>query len=224
MHAGWTRTGGGELGGRGGIIDVMRCKSLVLSAAVVGAGSLPGPAGAEPACYELDPAHTTVAFLVEHAGFAKTLGRFLDVRGRYTFDAEASALSDVRVVVDTASVDTAHEERDRHLRSADFLDSRSHREMTFTAQGAERTGERTFAVTGELELLGVRRPLTLEATLNKHAPYPFGDRAEVMGVSARGTLKRSDFDMTYGVADSLVGDEVEIIIELEARRGCSERR
>src|SRR5690606_13638818 len=49
------------------IIDVMRCKSLVLSAAVVGAGSLPGPAGAEPACYELDPAHTTVAFLVEHA-------------------------------------------------------------------------------------------------------------------------------------------------------------
>src|SRR5690606_41010424 len=86
----------------GGIIDVMRCKSLVLSAAVVGAGSLPGPAGAEPACYELDPAHTTVAFLVEHAGFAKALGRFLDVRGRYTFDAEASALSDVRVVVDTA--------------------------------------------------------------------------------------------------------------------------
>src|SRR5690606_8776279 len=180
--------------------------------------------GAEPACYALDPAHTTVAFLVEHAGYAKTLGQFLDVRGSYTYDAETSALSDVRVVVDTASVTTQHEARDRHLKSDDFLDSRSHPEMTFTAQSAERTGERTFAVTGELELLGMRRPLTLEATLRKHAPYPFGDRAEVMGVSARGTLQRSDFGMTYGVADNLVGDEVEIIVEFEARRGCGEGR
>ena len=90
--------------------------------------------------------------------------------------------------------------------------------MTFTAFGARRTGERTFAVTGELELLGTRRPLVLEATLNKTAPYPIGARAEVMGVSLRGTLQRSEFGMTYGVADDLVGDEVEIVIELEARR------
>jgi polyisoprenoid-binding protein YceI len=97
--------------------------------------------------------------------------------------------------------------------------------MTFTAASARRTGERTFLVSGELTLLGKRRPLTLDATLNKSAPYPFGDRAEVMGVSARGTLKRSDFGMTYGVADDLVGDEVEILIELEARRsGESQRR
>ena len=98
--------------------------------------------------------------------------------------------------------------------------------MTFTADGARRTGERTFAVTGELTLLGTTRPLTLEATLNKSAPYPIGDRAEVMGVSARGTLKRSEFGMTYGVADDLVGDEVEIVIEIEARRepGDAEHR
>ena len=68
------------------------------------------------------------------------------------------------------------------------------------------------------ELLGSRRPLTLEATLNKTAPYPIGTRAEVMGVSLRGTLERSEFGMTYGVADGLVGDAVEILIELEAWR------
>jgi polyisoprenoid-binding protein YceI len=152
------------------------------------------------------------------------LGQFLRVRGGYTFDEATGALTDVRVVVETASVDTHHEARDRHLKSGDFLDSESHPEMTFTAASARRTGERTFVVTGELELLGTRRPLMLEATVNKSAPYPFGDRADVMGVSARGTLSRSEFGMEYGVADGLVGDRVEIVIELEARRQADARQ
>jgi polyisoprenoid-binding protein YceI len=179
---------------------------------------LAAPATAEPVRYELDPAHTTIAFLVEHIGFAKTLGQFLRVSGGYTFDEDTRALSDVRVVVATDSVSTHHEARDGHLTSRDFFDSGTHPEMTFTADGARRTGERTFVVTGELDLRGERAPLMLEATVNKSAPYPIGDRAEVMGVSARGTLSRSAFGMTYGVADGLVGDTVEILIEFEARR------
>jgi polyisoprenoid-binding protein YceI len=201
----------------------MRLPRLALSV-VIAAGALAAPAAAEPARYELDPAHTTIAFLVEHAGYAKTLGQFLRASGGYTFDDATGALSDVRVVVETQSVDTHHEARDRHLKSGDFLDVGSHREMTFTAASARRAGESTFVVTGELTLLGMSRPLTLEATVNKSAPYPFGDRADVMGVSARGTLKRSDFGMTYGVADNLVGDDVEILIEIEAGRQPEERR
>jgi polyisoprenoid-binding protein YceI len=175
-------------------------------------------AGAEPARYELDPEHLTIAFLVEHIGYARTLGQFTAASGGYTFDETAGALSAVRVVVETNSVDTQHEARDRHVTSRDFLSSERHPTMTFTADGARRTGERTFVVRGELELLGMRRPLELNATVNKTAPYPIGARTEVMGVSLRGTLKRSEFGMTYGVADNLVGDDVELIIELEARR------
>jgi polyisoprenoid-binding protein YceI len=201
----------------------MRFTRPALSVVIV-AAPLAGPATAEPARYELDPAHTTIAFLVEHAGYARTLGQFLLSSGGYTFDDATGSLSDVRVVVETASVDTHHEARDRHLKSGDFLDSESHREMTFTAASARRTGAGTFVVTGELTLLGARRPLMLEATVNKSAPYPFGDLADVMGVSARGTLKRSEFGMTYGVADDLVGDDVEILIELEARRQPGQRR
>lgn len=196
----------------------MRFTRLGLCIAVIVPGALAGGAAAEPARYELDPAHTTIAFLVEHAGYAKTLGQFLRASGGYTYDDATGALSAVRVVVETASVDTHHEARDRHLESGDFFDSESHREMTFTAASARRVGESMFVVTGELTLLGTRRPLTIEAIVNKSAPYPFGDRVDVMGVSARGSLKRSDFGMTYGVADDLVGDEVEIVIELEARR------
>ena len=195
----------------------MPTKLIRLVAAIM-AGLGSALAVAEPVRYELDPAHTTVAFLVEHVGYAKTLGQFLRVTGGYAFDASTGALSDVRVVVATDSVDTHHEARDRHLTSGDFLDSKSHPEMTFTGASAQRTSERTYAVTGELALLGKRRPLKLEATVNKSEPYPFGDRSEVMGVSARGTLKRSEFGMTYGVADNLVGDDVAIVIEFEARR------
>lgn len=180
--------------------------------------ALAGHATAEPARYELDPEHLTIAFLVEHIGYAKTLGAFREASGEFTFDDATGALSAVRVTVATASVDTAHEARDGHLTSGDFLDSAAHPDMIFTASNAERTGERTFVVRGELELLGVRAPLVLEATWNKTAPYPIGARAEVIGVSLRGSLQRSAFGMTYGVADGLVGDDVELLIELEAHR------
>ena len=199
-------------------MTIMRSMRIGLVTADITAATLATAARAESARYELDAAHTTVAFLVEHVGYAKTLGQFLRVTGGYTFDAESNALSALRVVVETDSLDTHHVARDRHVKSDDFLDTESHPEMTFTAGSAQRTGERTFAVTGELTLLGATQPLTLEATVNKSAPYPIGDRAEVMGISARGTLKRSEFGMTYGVADNLVGDEVEIIVEIEARR------
>jgi len=187
-------------------------------AAVLGLSAIVDRAAAEPARYELDPEHLTIAFLVEHIGYAKVLGQFLTASGGYTFDDATGTLSAVRVVVETDSVATHHDARDKHLQSRDFLDSGSNPTMTFTASAARRTGERTFTVSGELELNGTRRPLVLAATWNKTAPYPIGARAEVMGVSLRGTLQRSEFGMTYGVADGLVGDEVAIVVELEARR------
>jgi len=193
-------------------------RGVVALVAVFTLSAIGGRAAAQAKRYELDPEHLTIAFLVEHIGYAKVLGQFLSASGGYTFDEATGALSAVRVVVETDSVATHHEARDKHLKSRDFLNSGSNPTMTFTALGARRTGERTFTVTGELELNGTRRPLVLDATWNKTAPYPIGARAEVMGVSLRGTLQRSEFGMTYGVADNLVGDTVEIVVELEARR------
>lgn len=176
------------------------------------------PVRAEPAEYRIDPEHVSVAFLVGHAGYANVLGQFLEVEGSYVFDEETGALSDIEVIVNTDSVFSNHDDRDDHLRSGDFLNSRRNPEMTFTADTGARTSQQTFEIAGQLELLGVARPLTLQATWNKSADYPFGRSAWVMGVSARGTVMRSEFGMSYALEGDLVGDEVEIIIEFEARR------
>ncbi len=177
-----------------------------------------GPLIAAPARYELDTEHLTVAFLAEHIGYAKTLGSFRKASGNYVFDDSIQALSELRVVVETASVDSGHERRDRHLRGADFLASAEFPRMTFTAASGRAIGNGRYLIDGQLELRGITRALTLEATVNKIAPYPIGEKDVVMGVSARGSLKRSDFGMTYGVENGLVGDTVELIIEFEARR------
>jgi polyisoprenoid-binding protein YceI len=197
-----------------------RHRALALSM-FAACAALAGLARAEPARFTLDPEHLTVAFLVEHIGYARTLGVFRKASGEFRYDEASGALGDVRVVVDTASVDTAHAARDGHLRKKDFLDVARFPTMTFTAKSARRRGERGYLIEGELELLGQKRPLVLEATLNKLDRYPIGPplaKPFVAGASARGRFKRSAFGMTYGVADGLVGDEVELIVELEARR------
>jgi polyisoprenoid-binding protein YceI len=186
--------------------------SLLLSALVCNF------AAAEPARYEIDPEHAVIAFMVEHIGFARVLGSFTEIEGSYVFDEASGELSDVSVTVGTASVASHHEARDEHLRSDDFLDSDRFPVMTFTAGTARRINEREFEITGQLNLLGVTQPLTLNARWNKSGDYPIGRNAYAMGVSARGVLERSDYGMDYAIDNGLVGNEVEIIIEVEAQR------
>ena len=181
------------------------------------------PALAEPERYEIDPEHFSVGFLVDHIGYGKVLGMFRKAGGSYSFDEATGALGELRVSIDTASVFSNHKKRDDHLRSADFLNSNEFPEMVFTAAGATRRGERDYVIEGQLELLGRTRPVTLEATWNKSAEYPigggvFGGKPYVMGVSARGSFKRSEFGMSYAVDNGWVGDDVHLIIEFEARR------
>ena len=180
-------------------------------------------ARAEPERYEIDPEHFSVGFLVDHIGYGKVLGMFRKAGGSYSFDEATGALGELRVSIDTASVFSNHKKRDDHLRSADFLNSNEFPEMVFTAAGATRRGERDYVIEGQLELLGRTRPVTLEATWNKSAEYPigggvFGGKPYVMGVSARGSFRRSDFGMNYAVDNGWVGDDVHLIIEFEARR------
>jgi len=176
-------------------------------------------AHAQPARYQIDPEHFSVGFLVDHLGYAKVLGIFQKASGTYAFDEKTGALSDVRLVIDADSIYTAHRKRDNHLRSPDFLNAGEFREIVFKGAQAKRTGERTFVVEGELEMLGKTQPLTLNVTWNKSGKYELpGTDAYVMGASARGSFKRSAYGMTYGLANGWVGDAVDLIVEFEAKR------
>jgi polyisoprenoid-binding protein YceI len=188
---------------------------LVALALAVAAGA----AHAQAARYEIDPEHFSVGFLVDHLGYARVLGMFQKALGSYAFDEKTGAISDVRIEIEADSVYTSHRRRDNHLKSADFLNAGEFPKIVFTGAQAKRTGERTFAIDGQLELIGKKLPVTIEAKWNKSAQYELpGATAYVMGVSARTSFKRSDFGMKYGIANGWIGDTVEMMFEFEARR------
>jgi polyisoprenoid-binding protein YceI len=103
--------------------------------------------------------------------------------------------------------------------SPDFLDVEKYPEMIFMADDININENETL-IAGSLTLLGVTKPLILKGRINKIAKYPFGGiiKPYVMGISARGVIKRSDHGMMYALKDNLVGDDIELIIEFEARR------
>ena len=136
-----------------------------------------GTAFAEPREFRLDSEHLTVAFLVDHIGFAKTLGVFREATGKVVFDEKKPALESIDVSVKTSSVDTAHKARDKHIRSGDFLDADDHPTMRFVLTGSQKKGDRTGTITGNLTLRGQTHPVTLDVTWNKSGESPLRRQA-----------------------------------------------
>ena len=169
--------------------------------------------------YIIDKSHFSIGFLVEHVGYARTLGMFRDIDGSYIHDVKNKKINDIKNVINTDSVFTNDEKRDEHLKSPDFLHVDKYPEMVFKATDIKINNDETI-INGNLTLLGITKPLVLTGKINKIGKYPFGGiiKPYVMGISAKGTIKRSDHAMMYAIKDNLVGDEIELIIEFEARR------
>ncbi|MGA1858933.1 YceI family protein [Azospirillum sp. 11R-A] len=184
--------------------------AALFAATAVGAVS---PAFAAPVSYKIDPAHTAVAFIVNHVGFSNVIGRFNTVGGDISFDKDAVEKSTVSVTIDTTSVDTNHAKRDEHLRSPDFFNAKEFPKMTFKSTKIEKTGDKTGKLHGELTMLGVTKPVVLDVTFNKDGVSP-ASKLETAGFSARGTVKRTDFGMKYGAP--AIGDDIQLLIEIEA--------
>lgn len=180
--------------------------------AVTAVGAV-SPAFAAPVNYKIDPAHTAVAFIVNHVGFSNVIGRFNTVGGDISFDKDAVEKSTVSVTIDTTSVDTNHAKRDDHLRSPDFFNAKEFPKMTFKSTKIEKTGDKTGKLHGDLTMLGVTKPVVLDVTFNKDGVSP-ASKLETAGFSARGTVKRTEFGMKYGAP--AIGDDIQLLIEIEA--------
>ncbi len=166
--------------------------------------------------YTLDKVHTQISFLIGHAGFSKSHGDFLDFEGSFDFDESNPERGSAEVIINTSSIDmVGHDKWNEHLKSADFFNVEKYPTMDFRSTHVERTGANTAKLTGDLTLLGVTKPVTLDVTFNKADKHPFSGKY-VAGFSAHGTLERSDFGMNYGLP--LIGDKVELRIEVEGER------
>lgn len=189
-------------------------KSTLAAAAL--SAALVAPTAVFAASYTIDETHAHAAFRVSHLGFSHTLGQFKEISGTLEFDEANPTASSVSVTINTASVDSANEARDEHLRKADFLNVDEFPTMTFTSTTVEVTGENTGKLTGDLTLLGVTKPVTLDVTFNQEGPHPFDPSKIVAGFSASGEINRTDFGMAY--AAPAIGETVELMIEVEARK------
>ena len=168
------------------------CQHLLAFIAAVSLGAVAQTLSA--AEYDVDPAHSFVQFRIKHLGFSTLVGRFNDVSGEFTHDPANPEASMISVEIDAASVDTNHAERDKHLRSEDFLDVEKFPKVTFVS--TKYTGDdQSGTLEGDLTLHGVTKPVSINVTKIGEGDDPWGGyRAGFEGTTP---LTRKDFDMGY---------------------------
>jgi polyisoprenoid-binding protein YceI len=162
--------------------------------------------------YQFDPAHSSVAFSVRHF-LAQVPGQFARVSGQVDLDPADFTRNTVSATIELGSVSTLNEKRDEHLRTPDFFDTATYPTATFKSTRWVKAGDDTYAVTGEFNLHGVNKELTLQVKYLGQAPGNRG--ATLTGWQASLVLKRSDFGI--GKPERSIGDEVIVVINVEAR-------
>ncbi|WP_075180963.1 YceI family protein [Pantoea sp. 1.19] len=182
---------------------------LALSALLLASGS------AVAAEYKMDKEgqHAFIQFRIQHLGYSWLYGSFKDFDGRFTFDEKNPAADKVEVTINTQSLDTHHAERDKHLRSADFLNVARYPQATFVSTSVKPHGE-GLDITGDLTLNGVTHPVTLVAKKVGEGKDPWGGwRA---GFEASGKFALKDFNIKKDLGPS--SQEVELILSVEGIR------
>ena len=167
--------------------------------------------------YEIDGAHTSVEFVGRHLMITKVRGRFTDVRGRITI-AEEPEKSHVEVEIAVASLSSGNDDRDGHLKSADFFDVDHYPTITFASTAVTPLLDNTWELAGDLTVHGTTRPITLQVDFDGGGASPMGD--ERIGFSAATEVNREDFGLTWNVAletgGLLVGKTARIELAVQA--------
>lgn len=190
----------------------MRRLVLVSLLAVTAIGAATTSVARAAESFAVDTVHSGIHFRVKHLGAGFTWGRFNQFSGTITLDEQNPGASSVTIEIKTESVDTNSPDRDKHLRNPDFFDAKTFPVATFKSTDVSKKGD-VFTVKGTLELHGVKKPHTLELTRVGTGKNREGKA--LVGFSGKTTIKRSEFNMNYGLP-AAVGDEVELFIDVEA--------
>ena len=190
-------------------------QTFAFSAALATALVLPLPATAADYVIDTAKAHAFIQFRIQHLGYSWLYGRFNTFEGTFSYDADKPAANKVEVTIDTASVDSNHAERDKHLRSDDFLDVKTFPQARFVSTKYEDKGDGTAVLTGDFTLHGVTKPITIAVERIGEGADPWGGyRAGFYGTTR---IKLADFGITkknLGPASQ----EVELMLSVEGIR------
>jgi polyisoprenoid-binding protein YceI len=170
--------------------------------------------------WNVDATHSSIDFTIKHMMIAKVKGSFNSFEAQIEADPEDLTTANVQFSIDLSSIDTRNADRDNHLRTGDFFDIEQYPKMTFQSTSITKKGEGEYNVTGNVSLHGVTRPESFTVSFEGAGKDPWGN--EKVGFSGNGSLKRSDYGLTYNAAletgGFLIGDEVKVSIEIEAAK------
>ena len=171
--------------------------------------------------YKIDPAHSHVQFVVRHMMITNVRGGFRKMEGTVVYDAENASASSMDVTIDVNSLSTGEEDRDTHLKSADFLDAGKYPTITFKSKTVTKDGA-DLKVKGDLTIHGVTREVVLEVeSPSGEQKDPYGNAR--IGASGMTKIKRSDFGLTWNAAletgGLLVGDDLKIELDASLIKG-----
>ncbi|MFE4411872.1 YceI family protein [Streptomyces sp. NPDC056821] len=168
--------------------------------------------------YSIDPSHSTLGFVARHAMVTNVKGKFNDFTGSLHLDGTDPAASTASIDVKMESIDTGSADRDGHLKSADFFKTEEFPQMTFRSTKAEAVGGDDYRITGDLTILGVTKPLTIELEFNGAAKDPFGN--ERVGFEGKAEILRSEWGLTWNAAletgGVLVSDKIKLNFDISA--------
>lgn len=163
--------------------------------------------------YKIDPGHSFIEFKIQHLGYSWLHGRFNTIDGELIYDEDKPNDSGITLNIDPASIDTNHAERDKHMRSKDFLDVEKHTEAGFKSTSFT-ANEAGGTLVGELTLHGVTKEVTIDVTKIGEGDDPWGGYR--VGFSGTTMLTRSDFDMGYNLGPA--SGSMELMLGIEGIR------
>jgi polyisoprenoid-binding protein YceI len=168
--------------------------------------------------WKIDPAHSSAEFKVKHMMISHVKGSFAGITGTLTEHATDASLSSVDASIDLTTINTGDAQRDGHLKSPDFFDAEKYPTMTFKSTTVVKKGDGEYAVTGDLSIHGITKPVTF-AVEGPSAPGkdPWGNTK--IGLSATTKINRKDFGLSWNSAletgGVLVGEDVAITLEVQ---------
>jgi polyisoprenoid-binding protein YceI len=183
----------------------MKKNALILSAIVIFLVSF---RPIEPATWALDNMHSNLGFSVGYLMISEIAGTFRMKEATLTTTSDDFSDATVTMIADVKSINTDVEDRDKHLKTADFFDAEKYPDLVFKSTSFKKTGDKNYKITGDLSFHGITKSVTLDA-IAKTGTHPMSKKP-IAGFKVTGIIKRSDFEIAKETLPAFLSDEVNL--------------